>query len=95
MVAEPTKVDSRSKTKKRVRNGFVVFSILALAVVFLAHWQPHADFDVIGILWLMQNIIPFAILCVLFAGATGALCVWLKCEFRDWQERRKVSAKNW
>ena len=67
------------KTRRQAGVGFIVCTILALGVIFLAHWEPRADFDVVGVLWVMQNALPFTILCVLIAGAIGALCVWLKC----------------
>lgn len=57
--------------------------MLALGVIFLAPWQPRADFDVVGVLWLMQNILPLTVFCVLLAGASGAGIVWLRCKFAN------------
>ena len=69
--------------------GFVVFTILALASIFLLHWQPRADFDVIGILWLMQNILPLIIFSIFFVLATGAGVVWLKGQRRRRERQRE------
>ena len=44
-----------------------------LLVILFAHWEPRADFDVTGVLWLMQNILPLTIVCILFVLASGAL----------------------
>jgi hypothetical protein len=70
------------REKRRAGIGFLACTMAALGVVLLAHWEPRADFDILGVLWLMQNILPFTLLCILFAGATGALCVWLRWKFR-------------
>jgi hypothetical protein len=78
---------STSRTKKVALIGFVVCSVLALATMFLAHWKPRADFDIIGILWVMQNLVPFALFSILLAGAIGAACVWLQCKFRERREQ--------
>ena len=41
-------------------------------------WQPSADFDVIGILYLMQNILPLALLGLsIFLGVGAAYC-WFR-----------------
>ncbi|HEY3028316.1 MAG TPA: hypothetical protein VGJ55_19365 [Pyrinomonadaceae bacterium] len=58
--------------------GFLVCTTGALFVLLFGRWQPRADFDVTGTLWLMQNILPVIVLCVLLAGATGAFVVWLR-----------------
>jgi len=71
-----------NKTQTRAAIGFVVFTILALASIFFLHWQPRADFDVIGILWLMQNILPLIIFSIFFVLAAGAGVVWLKGQRR-------------
>ena len=70
------------KTQTRAGIGFVVFTILALASIFLLRWEPRADFDVTGVLWLMQNILPLIIFSVFFALAAGAGIVWLQCRSR-------------
>ena len=69
----------------------MVFTILALASIFFLHWQPRADFDVIGILWLMQNILPLIIFSIFFVFAVGAGIVWLKCK-RGSRERQRERA---
>ena len=73
---------NNDKTKRRALIGFWVFTVLSLAVILLAPWQPHADFDIIGILWIMQNIVPSTVLCVLVAGALGAGITWLRSRIR-------------
>ena len=70
--------------RKLNKNSLVGFLVCTTGVVFVllfAHWQPRADFDVTGTLWLMQNILPFTLFCILFAGAAGALVVWLRGRF--------------
>ncbi|SRR5713226_1120105 len=81
--SDPGRYSSTTRTKKKALLGFIVCAILALAVIFLAHWTPRADFDIIGSLWIMQNILPYALFSILFAGAIGAVCVWLRCKFRE------------
>ena len=76
-------MQQNDKTKKRSLAGFLVFAVLAVVLVLLVPWKPRADFDVIGILWIMQNIVPFALLCVLIAGALGAGITWLQCKIRE------------
>ena len=80
------------KTKKQAAFGFVVCSLLALAVVFFARWQPRADFDVVGVLWLMHNVLPLTVFGVLFVGASGAGIVWLRCKFADAKDKTKLNA---
>lgn len=75
------------QSKRQAGFGFVICSLLALGVVFFARWQPRADFDVVGVLWLMQNILPLTLFCILFAGAAGAGVVWLRCKFANGQCR--------
>jgi len=67
------------KERRRAGIGMVACPAAALVLVLFAPWKPRADFDVTGILWLMQNILPFTILAILCAGATGAFSVWLRC----------------
>jgi len=64
-------MQQNDRTKKRALAGFLVFTVLAAVLVLVVPWKPRADFDVVGILWIMQNIVPFAVLCVLIAGALG------------------------
>jgi heme/copper-type cytochrome/quinol oxidase subunit 2 len=79
------------KTQTRAGIGFVVFTILALASIFLLRWQPRADFDVTGVLWLMQNILPLIIFSVFFALAAGAGIVWLRCRRRARRQPRELA----
>jgi hypothetical protein len=76
-------VDYSSKTKRQAAIGFVVCSLLTLGTIFIPHWQPRADFDVTGVLWLMQNILPLTFLSVFFALASGAGIAWLRCKRRE------------
>ncbi len=76
-------MDDNGKAKKRALVGFLAFSVPALALILFAPWQAHADFDIIGILWIMQNIVPFTVLCILVAGALGAGITWLRCKIRE------------
>ncbi len=71
------------REKRRARIGFLTCGLAALGVVFLAHWQPRADFDVTGVLWLMQNLLPFSLFSLMFAGAAGALCAWLQLVIKE------------
>jgi len=72
-----------SGSHKRVGIISLVCGAAALAVILFAPWKPRADFDVTGLLWLMQNILPFTIVCVLFVVASGALAEWLRLRFRN------------
>jgi len=58
--------------------GAVACAILALVPGYYAvtlRWAPHADFDVVGILWLLQNL-PRLVAWVLTA-ALGAAAFYL------------------
>jgi hypothetical protein len=66
------------KTQNRAGIGFVVFTLLVLASIFLLRWQPRADFDVTGVLWVMQNVLPLITFSVFFILAAGAGIVWLQ-----------------
>jgi len=76
-------VEDGRKRKRQAAFGFVIFSILTLGTIFIPHWQPRADFDVTGVLWLMQNLLPLTFLSIFFALATGAGIVWLRCRVRE------------
>jgi hypothetical protein len=56
---------------------FVVCFAVATAIVLFAPWHPRADFDMVGVLWLMQNVVPFLFLCLVFALGVGAFVSWL------------------
>jgi ABC-type transport system involved in cytochrome c biogenesis permease subunit len=85
-------VQDKRRTKRQAGFGFLVCSLLALAVIFFARWQPRADFDVAGVLWLMQNVLPLTAFCILFVGASGAGIVWLRCTFANAQDKTKRNA---
>ncbi len=70
------------KNQRRALVGFLIFGVLSLTVILFAPWQPHADFDITGALWIMQNIVPFTLLCVLGACALGAFITWIRLKFR-------------
>ena len=55
----------------------IVCAILDAALVVFVPWRPRADFDVIGILWIMQNIVPFTAVCIVSAIGVGALATWV------------------
>jgi hypothetical protein len=55
---------------------FSISTILAVAAVLLLHWESHADFDVIGILWLMQNALPLVIVIALLSVVLGSFLSW-------------------
>jgi len=76
-------VPNNDKSKRRALIGFLIFTALSLAVILFAPWQRHADFDIIGILWIMQNIVPFTVLGVLVGGALGAGITWLRYKIRE------------
>jgi hypothetical protein len=71
------------KTKKQAFVGFILFTVLASGVILFAPWKPRTDFDIIGVLWIMQNIVPFVVSCVLVAVALGAGTVWLRYKIRE------------
>jgi hypothetical protein len=77
------------KTQNRAGIGFVVFTALVLASIFLLRWQPRADFDVTGVLWLMQNMLPLVAFSVFFVLAAGAGIVWLQCRRRARRQPRE------
>jgi len=82
----PNQIANR-QSQRRAAIGFVVFALLTLGSIFLLRWQPHADFDVTGVLWLMQNIVPLIIFSVCFALATGAGIAWLRGRSRERAQR--------
>lgn len=70
------------RTQRQAAIGFVVFVVLTVGMIFIPHWQPRADFDVTGVLWIMQNILPLIFFSVFFALAMGAGIVWVRCKRR-------------
>jgi len=77
------------KTQNRAGLGFVVFMLLVLASIFLLRWQPRADFDLTGVLWVMQNVLPLITFSVFFLLAAGAGIVWLQCRNRARRQPRE------
>jgi hypothetical protein len=73
----------KARSQKRAGAISLICSAMTLAVILFAPWKPRADFDVTGVLWLMQNILSFIIVCSLFVFASGALLQWLRLKFKD------------
>ena len=63
---------------KKALIGFLSCVIGSVMVLLFGRWQPRADFDVAGFLWLMQNVLPLTIFSILLAAASGALVVWIQ-----------------
>jgi hypothetical protein len=53
----------------------VLSSAATLLSVMLWTWQPRVDFDVPGVLWLLQNLPGVALVALFGAVALGALAV--------------------
>jgi hypothetical protein len=64
---------SRHAMGKRVFFGSVA---LMAALIVLAPWHSRADFDVVGVLSIMQNALPFTVLCALFVAAVAGAGMW-------------------
>ena len=45
--------------------------------------HAHADFDVLGVLWLMQNVGQVGILLLFLISAVGALYFWVRYLLSD------------
>jgi hypothetical protein len=67
----------------------IVASILTGLTLVLAYccirlrWQPRADFDIIGFLWLVQNILPLTLVVLtLFIGG-AAIHYWLRSRLEE------------
>jgi cytochrome bd-type quinol oxidase subunit 2 len=74
---EKPKIPDRPR-RNAARLSFAVCAILLAVLVWLVPWRPRADFDVVGFLWLMQNIVPAIGVCILFVAAIVSLGVWLR-----------------
>jgi hypothetical protein len=72
-----------SVSRKRQGIASAVCGAAALLLIVFAHWEPRADFDVTGILWLMQNILPLSVVGILFVVASGALAQLLLSRLRE------------
>lgn len=60
------------------RLPFVVFMLSSAATLLTAKlwtWQPRVDFDVLGVLWLLQNVPGMALVTFFAVIALGALAV--------------------
>ena len=72
--------------KRVYLTGAVLFLALAGGTVYVSRdteWVPQADFDVLGILWLLSNLPK------LFAGAMALLflCLAVFCLVFAWRSR--------
>ena len=54
-----------------------IVAVITGGIAFFLHWEPHADFDITGVLWLMQNVIPLLALLVAVVSAGLALGWWV------------------
>lgn len=66
---------------KAVKLTAILFTFLTFAgtVAFLlTPRHPQADFDIIGILYLLQNMVPLTVLGVTILCAAAALSFWSK-----------------
>jgi len=70
------------KTKKQAFVGFMVFTVLASGVILLLRGN-RAPISTLTELWIIQNIVPFVVSCVLVAVALGAGTVWLRYKIRE------------
>lgn len=73
MLANPV---NRKRWRTAMAAVLLLASALFAAVWIFWPWEKHADFDIIGVLWLMQNAVPLTILFVLLFVAAGALAAW-------------------
>ncbi len=59
-----------------------MFTVVAGVMVLKAPWVPHADFDVVGFLWVLQNLGPIVVRGLLIVFGVGALYAWYRA-FRE------------
>jgi hypothetical protein len=71
------------RARKTCMITFAVASTIAVAVIAGARWEPHADFDVTGILWLLQNGVPALVVAVALIAATWAAVRWISLRGRN------------
>jgi len=57
---------------------FLGFTLLAVIVCLFAPWQPRADFDVTGILYLTQSAGSLLAMTVVCSGALVSLGSWVE-----------------
>ena len=57
---------------------FFGFASLSALVYLFAPWQPKADFDMIGVLYVMQNAAPLFVFALASAATTVALGLWIE-----------------
>ena len=73
LVAPPTR--ARLKSLAWLFTGLGVAAVIA---AFLIPWREGADFDILGILFVITNILPISVVCAaLFFGAV-AVSYWLR-----------------
>jgi len=58
----------------------VIFGIVSLRM----RWgHAHADFDVLGVMWLMENVGQVGILLLFLTSGLGALYFWIRYLLSD------------
>lgn len=57
---------------------FTVLSIVGFTVFGFMPKEPSPGFDIIGILYILQNMIPLTILAAAFISGTIAVSLWAK-----------------
>ena len=58
----------------------VIFGLVSLRM----KWgSAHADFDVLGVLWLMQNVGQIGVLLLFLTCGLGALYFWIRYLLSD------------
>jgi hypothetical protein len=66
-------------SQRRKQTGVILVGAsmsLIVGIVAVAPWVPRADFDVTGLLWMMQNIVPILLLGILVTGSIVGLALW-------------------
>ena len=58
----------------------VIFGVVSLRM----RWgHAHADFDVLGVMWLMQNVGQVGVLVLFLTSGRGALYFWVRYLLSD------------
>ena len=69
------------------RAGAILFTILAVVfgvVALRLRWaSTHADFDVLGVLWVLQNVGPISVFLLFLTSALGAFYFWVRYLLSD------------
>jgi hypothetical protein len=63
---------------------FTTLAVIFGGVSLRMKWgHAHADFDVLGVMWLMQNVGQIGILLLFLTCALGALYFWIRYLLSD------------